>query len=195
MFQDSLLIPPTIWTVLITLSVSAQRFFYALVAPLKLSINKCVLPPVKIWSLLSCSFIILGYNVFLTNLILNKYFLYFKISSIVDSFYFSRYTVYKITFSLQDAWLQPIFSFLWCLCRSIALQSMYQTLMLKVNIVVAFKFFLPPVPFPYVKHRIWIAIFFPLGSMASHVGFKDGKKVRGLCTVSDFFSLVSCTKC
>jgi hypothetical protein len=98
MFQDSLLIPPTIWTVLITLSVSAQRFFYALVVPLKLSINKCVLPPVKIWSLLSCSFIILGYNVFLTNLILKKYFLYFKMSSIVDSFDFSRYTVYKITF-------------------------------------------------------------------------------------------------
>jgi hypothetical protein len=61
---------------------------------------------------------------------------------------------------LQDAWLQPIFSFLWCLCRSIALQSIYHTLMLKVNIVATFKFFsLLPVPFPYMKHKNWIAIF------------------------------------
>lgn len=50
--------------------------------------------------------------------------------------------------------LQLIFSFPWCLCRSIALQSIYQNLLLKVNIVLAFNFFFFCLfSFPSVKHR------------------------------------------
>jgi hypothetical protein len=50
--------------------------------------------------------------------------------------------------------------------------------MLKVNIAVAFKFFSFACPFSLCETQELNSYFFPFGSMASHVGFKDGKKVR-----------------